>query len=83
MKRLFMAALAISLVGCSGLKSTPVQGPNGQAYAIQCNANRAESCYQRAAELCPNGYELTSQSGSVVGNATVTVSKTNMLVSCR
>jgi hypothetical protein len=63
---LFAAALA--LAGCSGVSSTLRYGADGQAeYFIDCSGKPMTRCYERALELCPQGYFLTKESEVAAG----------------
>ena len=59
--------IAISVAGCA--TSRQVVGPNGTpAYSIRCGAAAVDSCYEKAGEVCPNGYNvLTSQGAKYLG----------------
>jgi hypothetical protein len=79
-----LAALAASLPAC--VTVTPVTGPDGEtAQLIKCP--QTERCYERAAELCPDGYVVrsggTSVSGSVNGGSGYVQSTSEILVSCK
>jgi hypothetical protein len=54
----------LALWGCTS--ADPIKLPNGKpGFVIACDggANRWSSCYKRAAELCPAGYDLVTQNG--------------------
>lgn len=75
---------APSLIACVAV--TQVRGPDGEtAHLIKC-AN-TESCYEKANELCPEGYAIRSNGSSVngfVGRGGGSVSSTSeVLVSCK
>ena len=84
-----LAALA-SLAGCA--IATEVKGPSGKNnYSIKCGGDMIEKCYQKAAELCPKGYEFADRMASN-GPAVITRVGTsfiaapgpnNMLVECK
>jgi hypothetical protein len=78
------ASLAVSLVACVSV--TPVRGPDGEtAHLIKCPTT--DACYERAAEICPEGYVIRSNgstvSGSVAGGSGVVSSTSEVLVSCK
>jgi len=87
MTRLIVAiavgALAL-LAGCVSVSE--VKGPDGKpALAVKCAD--ATVCYQKAGELCPNGYDfVNSSTGTVVSgvNGIVTSGNvTTILVECK
>jgi hypothetical protein len=72
MKYLLLAAIA--LTGCTTV--SPVQGPSGSAYVVQCRQSSWAACYDAAAAQCPNGYTTTNQT-------THLLEKNSMLVQCK
>ena len=86
---------AILWSGCEPgpASSTRVQGPDGRMgwYALECGGS-AVPCYERAAELCPQGYAIgDSQGGSStalaivprVGIMAASSYKGNVLIKCK
>ncbi len=74
MRRLLICMLPVALTACA--TATQIVGPNGTpAYSIRCGAAAADSCYQKAGEVCPGGYNILNSQGSrylgQVGNAYV------------
>jgi hypothetical protein len=71
--------------GCTTVEA--VHGPNGPAYVINCRSHEAE-CYNKAAEACPNGYEIIgNQSNNVIVPLTtggsVGATQHSMTVQCK
>ena len=63
------------LVGCVPVRVHEVKGPDGKtALAVKCGD--ATRCYQKAGELCPDGYDL-------VGNPVYDGSVTTLVVDCK
>lgn len=67
----------------------PINGANGQQrYAMNC-VSGIEQCYQKAAELCPNGYDIIEQthtSSKLVphyGQYPMIVNTENLTIECR
>lgn len=59
MKKRIAIITALILSGCAS--SSKVTTPSGnQGYFVECNglAVSMRYCYEKAAKLCPNGYEL-------------------------
>jgi hypothetical protein len=77
---------AVAAFGSACVTVTPVRGPDGEtAHLIKCT--RTEGCYERAAELCPDGYVVRTGgsvvSGSVSGGSGYVQSTSEVLVSCK
>jgi hypothetical protein len=84
--------LSIVLVGCASAKQ--VKGPNGEiAYLVQCGNAVKNKCTEKAADLCPNGYNLIDRNSdrydelTKVGNIGKLEIKadttTTMLIQCK
>lgn len=91
MKNLFLMLLVL-LAGCASAKQ--VKGPNGEvAYLVQCGNAVKAKCTEKAADLCPKGYNLIERNSSLydeltkVGNIGVLEIKadttTTMLIQCK
>ena len=81
------------LLGCFGLvllsgcvQVREIKGPDGKA-ALALKCGDATACYQKAGELCPNGYDFVDKNnanvivpvnGSVVGGT-----QTTLVVECK
>lgn len=92
MKNLLLMMLLVVLAGCASAKQ--VKGPNGEiAYLVQCGNAVKAKCAGKAADLCPNGYNLIERDSdrydelTRVGNAGVLEIKadttTTMLIQCK
>lgn len=58
--------LVAALSGCAS--STPVMGPSGKTnHSIRCGAALINACYEKAAELCPKGYDVVDRPTRMVG----------------
>lgn len=91
MKNLLLMLLAV-LAGCASAKQ--VNGPNGEiAYLVQCGNAAKDKCTEKAADLCPNGYNLIDRNSdrydelTKVGNTGKLEIKadttTTMLIQCK
>lgn len=61
----YIAALIVvaTLSGCA--TSRQINGPNGKpAHSIRCGAAMADSCLEKAGEVCPSGYVVLNSKGS-------------------
>ncbi len=74
--RLVLLALCCAILGgCTlGISSRPVTLPDmSQGFEVRCDKSRNDwgDCYNKAAEVCPNGYETINsnqaQSGAMIG----------------
>lgn len=67
--------IAAALAGCAS--SSQVMGPSGKVnHSIRCGAQLIDSCYEEAARVCPNGYD-------VVDRPTRHIGPNRMLVECK
>lgn len=86
MKYLSMALLAgCVLVACSTLDVSEVTGPDGKKnYSLTCE-EPFDTCYKKAAELCPGGYNInhSANAGEKDRGVWGKSQKTNMLISCK
>lgn len=81
---------ALLAVGCVPIEPTAFRGPNGgAAFVMQCSGmgRTLEACYQKAGELCPNGYNVVdARTGTAaVGNSgwMVAAPQRSLAVECR
>lgn len=86
---IFAAVAALSLSGCS-VNPQKFQGPNGNsAYSMTCSGMGRgwDDCYKKAADLCPNGYDVVGQqSGTQVvptPNGPVGSPRQSLAVECK
>lgn len=77
----------ILLTGCSTTVKQ-IRGPSGNmGHSITCK-NGIENCQEKAAELCPNGYNVASESqgqrGAIpINGQWVPVVRANMFIECK
>lgn len=68
MKKLLWMLLVV-LAGCASVKQ--VKGPNGEdAYLVQCGNAAKGACTEKAAGLCPNGYDLIDRNSNLYDELT-------------
>ena len=90
--RHLLLILFVALVGCANSKQ--VKGPNGEeAYLVKCGKAVQAKCTEKAADLCPNGYNLLDRNPdsyddqTKVGNAGILEIKADttktMLIQCK
>lgn len=79
---------AFLAVGCVHVSSTPAgtTADGHQRFHIECNRS-ASHCYDRAAEVCPGGFDPVSEGSGerygTINGQLVAVHETEMLVVCR
>jgi hypothetical protein len=68
MKYLILIFL-LALSSCASSKQ--VKGPNGEdAYEVKCGKAVKEKCAEKAADLCPHGYNLLERKPDSYGDQT-------------
>lgn len=70
MKMLIPMLVASLLGGCGTIDPKIMAGPNAKpAYSMQCSGmgRTLEACYEKAGELCPNGYSVLDKPSRTVG----------------
>jgi hypothetical protein len=68
MKGITILAASLSLAACASVQPVPFKGPNGNsAYSMNCSGfgRSLVGCYQKAGEICPEGYTIIDRSSSV------------------
>ena len=70
--RVLMISLVLVLTGCAQLmkgQQQPVVAKGQGTYFTTCSGTVEEwsSCYNKAKQTCPSGYEVTSKNESAVG----------------
>lgn len=56
------AAIASTLGACA--TAAPTVGPNGRAaFSIKCGGAMVGQCWEKAGQVCPNGYDVVTQGG--------------------
>jgi len=97
MKIILLFFAVAFLAACATSKQ--INGPNGTpAYAIRCGAAVLSACYEKAGEICPNGYNILTSDGArylgQLGNANVSggygsatsvpmITPNNLLIECK
>jgi len=97
MKIIVLFLVVTVLSACA--TSTQIIGPSGSpAYAIKCGAAALTACYEKAGEICPNGYSILTSDGArylgQLGSASVSggygtatsvpmMTPNNLLVECK
>ena len=60
MKTIVSVLMLATLAGCATAR--PIKGPSGHtAYFVKCGAAMIDRCYEKAAEVCPNGYTFADK----------------------
>jgi hypothetical protein len=80
--------LTLCLSACA-LQPTPITTANGsRGYNMDCSSG-IETCYQKATELCPNGYDILEHSektSAVIphyGEYPMILHRENLLIECK
>lgn len=86
MKRIYLVSLVLLVAGC-GATATKIVAPSGKAgYSLNCGS-KLDNCYEKAGELCPNGYTMINQSSGTVGvpfqGGMVIAPQHGMAIECR
>ena len=84
------AGTIIFLSACASVNPVPFKGPNGgEAYSMRCSGlgRSWDSCFVKAGELCPTGYNIISQTSSTLiipsGNSIMAVPKQGLAIECK
>jgi hypothetical protein len=73
MKRILMTAALAALMGCT--TATKIAGPGDKTtFMVACGGAALDRCYNKAAEICPNGYSVYDRTGHA---------RINMIVECK
>lgn len=86
MIKLLILSTVLFFVSCTSSKK--IMAPSGkEGHMVTCPRN-VSNCYEKAAELCPKGYNEISKSDSssgatVIGNNIVTSKKFEMMIECK
>jgi hypothetical protein len=89
-RTIFALCLAASTTACA-VPAKQVSGPDGRtAYSLKCSGmgRTKEDCYQKAGEICPNGYNVADDSSRLAGvyvtqYAAIPINQDYLLISCR
>lgn len=69
MKRIISVVLLLLLLACAAITPKQFIGPNGNiAYSMRCSGmgRTLDACYQKAGEVCPNGYTIIDRASGMV-----------------
>lgn len=69
---LIVSALSIAFMSGCAIEPKQFVGPNGKtAYSMKCSGmgRDLDACYQKAGQLCKNGYIVVDRSSSVKGSS--------------
>lgn len=80
--------VGVSVLICTSCANEPtrITGPSGRdAYTLRCHGmgRTLEKCYQKAGELCPNGYNLIDNSTNVVARYAPARTRSGIAFECR
>ena len=67
MRYILALFVCFSLIGCMAIEPIAFKGPSGKnAYSMKCSGmgRTIQACYQKAGEVCPNGYNIIENSSS-------------------
>ena len=89
MRPIFLISI-LSLASCASIEPHEFVGPNGdQAYSMRCSGmgRTLEACYQKAGEVCPNGYTIidlnTATFGVPSGDSVLIAARQTMAIECK
>lgn len=74
MKKILTIILGVALASCKGVEPKEITGPSGgKAYSMECSGfpRTPEKCWQKASEICPDGYDIVNQQQQNLGGGTV------------
>jgi hypothetical protein len=90
MKNSYLLLIVFLFIGYASVDPIPFKGPNGKdAYSMKCSGmgRTLDKCFVKAGEVCPNGYNIISQtSGTVavpVGASIGAAPKQAMAIECK
>lgn len=78
--------LFAALAGCATVEPVPFTGPNGkQAYSMRCSGmgRTLDACYQKAGQVCPNGYAIVDRRAGVIASGGVAAPDYRLAVECK
>jgi hypothetical protein len=78
------------LCSCAAIEPKQFVGPNGKtAYSMRCSGmgRTLDACYQKAGEVCPNGYTIIDRaSGTVaipINGSIMAAPQHNLAIECK
>lgn len=69
MQRVLIIIAVVVLASCASIEPKQFIGPNGNAaYSMRCSGmgRTLDACYQKAGEVCPDGYTITDRASGTV-----------------
>ncbi len=69
MTRIAIAVACATVAACASIDPKSFSGPNGKpAYSMRCSGmgRTLDACYQKAGEVCPNGYNIIDRSSGTI-----------------
>ena len=88
-RQIIIATITLILSGCA-VEPKQFIGPNGKtAYSMRCSGmgRSLDECYQKAGEMCPNGYTIVDRStGTVavpVNGSIMAAPQNNLAIECK
>jgi hypothetical protein len=89
MKKIIILIVTVFISACA-VEPVRFNGPNGNAaYSMKCSGmgRSLDECYQKAGEVCPQGYTIIDRSSSPIGvpvNGSIMVSaRQGMAIECK
>jgi len=84
---LISCGMVLFVLGGCGITPTKFNGPNGRtAYSMRCG-NNLDACYEKAGELCPDGYDIIDRASGTVaipyGKAFIAAPRHNLAIECK
>lgn len=93
MKVLLAVGIVLVLTACTTMDIEPqkFRGPSGNdAYSMRCSGmgRTLDACYQKAGELCPNGYTIIDRASGTVavpttGGGVIAAPQHNLAIECK
>jgi hypothetical protein len=90
MKHVLAVVCVVALSGCGTTVENIKTPDNKDGYVIKCKDGKVEDCYHTATSMCPNGYDIISNTpgeltGAIKSGQTIIPikSKNNLVVQCK
>lgn len=90
MKTILIVLISVFLSSCATIEPKQFIGPNGKtAYSMRCSGmgRTLDACYQKAGEVCPNGYTIIDRTSGIVAvpvNGSIMVApKHHLAIECK
>ncbi len=89
-KYLMLVIASLLMTACASIDPISIKGPDGkQGYTMKCSGmgRTIEQCYQKAGELCSNGYIVVGQDNSTiavpVNGSIMAAPRRNLTIECK